>query len=50
MKHCSSCENCIIDTRALTMGICIMKCRLGGHNILHPFFSGFKCSRYRRMK
>ena len=48
MKHCSSCRNCIIDMKALSMGIYIHKCRLGGQNILHPFFSGFRCGRYRR--
>jgi hypothetical protein len=48
MKHCSSCWNCITDNKALLMGVYIKKCRLVGHNILHPFFSGFKCGRYRR--
>lgn len=50
MRHCSSCRNCVTDTRALLMGVCIEKCRLSGHHILHPFFSGFRCGRYRRRK
>lgn len=48
MKHCSNCRNCVIDAKALTMGIYIHKCRLGGHSILHPFWSGFKCSRWKK--
>lgn len=51
MKHCSNCRNCVTDTRALLLlGIYIKKCRLGGQRILHPFFSGLKCNKYRRRK
>lgn len=50
MRHCKSCRNCVIDTKALMMGVYVLKCRLGGHHILHPFWSGFRCSRYGREK
>lgn len=49
MKHCRSCSNCVTDIRAIMLvGVYIKKCRLGGQHILHPFFSGFKCDKYRR--
>lgn len=50
MKHCSNCRNCVIDTHALMMRIYIKKCRLGGHNILHPFWSGWLCKKWRKRK
>ena len=50
MKHCSTCRHCVTDTRALMMGIYIKKCRVIGHNILHPFFSGFRCIKYRKAR
>lgn len=50
MKHCSNCRHCVTDTKALMMGIWIKKCRVGGHNILHPFFSGFRCNKYRKAR
>ena len=50
MKHCSNCRHCVTDQKGLMMGIYIKKCRFFGHNILHPFFSGFKCNKYRKSR
>lgn len=48
MKHCSSCEHCIMDMKALMLGVYVSKCHVFGHNILHPFFNGFRCKKYKK--
>lgn len=49
MKHCSRCKFCVLDTRAIMLcGVFIKKCTKKGHNILHPFFSGFRCEKFKK--
>ena len=38
-----------MDIRAIMLcSVVIKKCHIKGHNILHPFWSGFRCKKYRR--
>ena len=48
MKNCSSCRHCVMDWHALMMGLYIKQCGLRGHNILHPFWSGWRCKRFEK--
>lgn len=49
MKHCSRCKFCVLDTRAFMLcEVLIKKCTKKGHNILHPFFSGFRCEEFKK--
>ena len=48
MRHCSNCTYCVMDVKALNIGVVIDKCMKKGHLILHPFFSGFRCREYRK--
>ena len=51
MRHCSNCHYCIVDMKPLVMlGIYIKKCKLKDKHILHPFWSGFRCRRWRKEK
>lgn len=50
MKHCSNCRHCVVDLEALDMGILVKKCRLHGYAIMHPFFSGFWCNKFRKRR
>ena len=49
MRHCKNCKNCVLDLRAmLDLGLCVEKCRVDGHLILRPFWSGLRCKNYKR--
>ena len=48
LKRCSNCEYCIGDLKAIFMGILIDKCSLMQHNILRPFWSGWRCEEWRK--
>lgn len=50
MKHCSNCRHCVIDRRAILMGHYVKMCRLDRRVILHPFFSGMRCNKYRKVR
>lgn len=50
MKHCSKCRHCVVDMKALDLGIWVKKCRVNGHVILHPWFSGFRCLSFRKWR
>lgn len=43
LKRCSNCYHCIMDTRALNLGLFVEKCKLYDHVILRPFWSGWRC-------
>lgn len=49
MKHCSNCHYSVIDgsDSAWYQGLIGFKCRLKGHILSRPFFSGFGCRRWR---
>lgn len=42
-KNCFFCKHCIIDQKALLLGLYINKCRKKDKVILHPFWSGWGC-------
>lgn len=48
MKYCSKCTYCVMDCKALTLGVVIDKCLKKGHLILHPFFRGWRCKEYKK--
>ena len=50
MQSCSSCDKCVLDTKALDSGVVIDKCQEFGFHVLHPLFSGWSCPRYERRK
>lgn len=47
LKRCSNCKHCIIDLRALSIGVLVHKCTLKKRNILRPFWSGRQCDEWR---
>lgn len=42
-KRCSTCKHCIIDMKALNIGCFIEHCKVNGHFIRKPFWSGWGC-------
>ena len=51
MRHCKSCRYCVVDTDILLkISVYIHRCKLKGHLITRPFFSGLRCRRYREDK
>ena len=49
MRHCSSCEHCIIDIKSMFIcNVMIDKCQVMGHHILNPAISGLRCKAYQR--
>lgn len=49
MKHCSNCKSCVTDIRVLNMcGVWVKKCKIFGHCIIRPFFSGLGCKEWKR--
>lgn len=53
LKRCSNCEHCGADLKAMLMGVYIHKCYENPnvwerHHILHPFWSGWRCNKWRK--
>lgn len=49
MRHCRSCEHCILDLKALlASNVIVDKCDVMEHNIFHPTISGLRCRAYQR--
>ena len=47
-KRCSTCKHCIIDLRALNIGIFAEKCNKKKHIITKPFWKGWGCTAWEK--
>ena len=45
-KRCSNCKHCVIDIKALNIGIYVDKCHKKKHIIINPFWKGWRCKEW----
>lgn len=50
MRHCKSCVHCVIDLRALDMGVFVEMCSLDRHLIPRPFLCRLGCKNYKKCR
>ena len=47
-KRCSTCKHCILDMKAMNIGIYAEKCSLKKHIIINPFWKGWGCQKWEK--